>query len=562
MKEKAVFYARVSTVNKEQDSSIENQVKMCEKFLLEHSEIQLAEPIDSYCEKISGKSDNRPKYRKMLDRIEQGDIKYIIIKDTKRISRASDVSAQLRNTLKRHNMKLIILSEGGRIKDINADENRMIYGFEALMAEELVFTQSRYGRLAHQQKCAEKRLNRNNICFGYRWNEAKATIEIDNEQAQIVKQVFEQHTISGKDISDIQLYLNTMGYEYSKVTIRKWLRKEAYIGVFYLNQKGSELGVGIGGKTKRFTNPKEEWVRVDRPDLRIIDDDLFYLTQKMMSNKAKLYSQASNGIKQGRFTGQAIFAGKIFCSECGKSYVHKYADRNKSIDIYVDSFKSKTRNFMTCCGNEYSRLYEEDLLEIYSIIRSRIISENRDSLSKLKDIIHTVIRNKEANDVQLMNIDREIKKLQKKADDLTMSYVSAPPNMKERIKKLYDDCESKIEELNMYQEKLSVISKKDDSIITRINSIDKIFKKYDKQLDDYIDSDTINRKEIRQIIDKVIVCGDGGIKVYMNSDSIISDSCVEYKIMDFSVDFTSRQLNLKSKYNKYRKYKIEVYITL
>ena len=435
MTERAVFYARVSTTNKEQESSIESQIKMCEHYLKEHPEIQLAEPIDEYCERISGKSDNRPKYRKMLNRIEQGDIQYIIIKDTKRISRASDVSAQLRNTLKRQNMKLIILSEGGRIKDISADENRMIYGFEALMAEELVFTQSRYGRLAHQQKCNEKRLNRNNVTFGYKWNKELETIEIDEEQATLVRKMFEMYTITGKTVSDIQVYLHENGYQYTKTTIRKWLKQETYVGVFYLNQKGSELGVGIGGKTKRFTNPKEEWVRVDRPDLRIISDELFNLTQNLIKNRNSLYKVASNGIGQSRFEGKALFSGKIYCGECNNSFIHKYSDRKQTVGIYTDSFKIKTKNPSLSCSNKYTRLYETDLMSMYRKIRKNIIEDNSSSLARLQKIINEVIKKRVGTEEDMTSINQRLEKLQQRADELTLNYISAPENMKDRIQK-------------------------------------------------------------------------------------------------------------------------------
>lgn len=558
MIEKAVFYARVSTTNKEQETSIESQIKMCEHFLLEHPEIELAEPIDEYCEKISGKSDNRPKYRKMLNRIEQGDIRYIIIKDTKRISRASDVSAQLRNTLHRHNMKLIILSEGGRIKDVNADENRMIYGFEALMAEELVFTQSRYGRLAHQQKCNEKRLNRNNITFGYRWNKELEKIEIDEEQAKIVCNLFEMYTLMGQNVADLQSYLNECGYQYSQTTIRKWLKQETYIGVFYLNQKGSELGVGIGGKTKRFTNPKEEWVRVDRPELRIIPDDLFFLTQKLISGKKALYGIASNGTKQSRFEGTALFSGKLFCGECGKSYIHRYADRNRTKDIYVDSFRIKSRNRLDHCMNQYTRLYESDLSSIYQRIRSKIIEDNDKSLLRLKNVVKNVIQKQAVSQGEIIMIREKIDKLQQKADNLTYSYISAPDTMKERIQKLYNECETQIKELSLKLEDMKQNSDNEDVLVQRIKSVDMMFETI---LNVGIENtDTISRDEVKKLIRKIVVFGNGVIKFYFNQPPIVTKNIVpamEYKLLEFDVDYSNQ---CKSRNNVSRKFQVEVYI--
>lgn len=558
MTELAVFYARVSTTNKEQETSIESQKKMCLDFLQRNPEIQLAEPIDEYCEKISAKTDDRPKYRKMMNRIEEGDIRYIIIKDTKRISRASDVSAQLRNTLKRNKMKLIILSEGGVIKDVNADENRMIYGFEALMAEELVFTQSRYGRLAHQQKCKDKRLNRNNITFGYRWNKELETIEVDEEQANIIKKIFEMHTLLGKSISDIQLYLNENGYQYSKPTIRKWLKQETYIGVFYLNQKGSELGVGIGGKTKRFVNPKEEWVRVDRPDLRIIPDELFYLTQRLFESKNELYGHSSLGTKQARFEGTALFSGKIFCGECNKSYIHRYAGKNQDIGIYVDSFKIKTKNPKISCPNKHTRLYEDDFISIYKQIKREIIKNNNQSLERLRSIVNDIISKKKGAEEEILSVNQKLEKLQKKANDLTLNYISAPDNMKNRIQSLYDECEKQIAELKQRQEEIQENKGNKDILLKRISAVDKVFEMF-KSMDN--NSDFVEREEVKKLIHKIVVYDSGIVKLYFNQSMIVMPNKVpiECKLMEFEADFSERCTNYNS---VSRKYKVEVFITI
>ena len=51
---KAVYYERVSTVHFEQAESLENQRKLCESYLKRHPEIELAEPIGTYSERVSG----------------------------------------------------------------------------------------------------------------------------------------------------------------------------------------------------------------------------------------------------------------------------------------------------------------------------------------------------------------------------------------------------------------------------------------------------------------------------------------------------------------------------
>ena len=153
---KAVFYGRVSTVNDAQETSIENQILLCESYISRHPEIVLAEPIDTYIEKRSAKSDMREKYIELMVRLSKGDIDYLIIKDLKRLSRSAEVSLQIRSSAEKYGYKLILL-ESGRIYDPLADESsRLLYGFESLLNEEVVHRQSLYGRIAHKQKVEAK----------------------------------------------------------------------------------------------------------------------------------------------------------------------------------------------------------------------------------------------------------------------------------------------------------------------------------------------------------------------------------------------------------------------
>ena len=209
-----LYYERVSTFHDAQSESLENQRALCESYLRRHPEIRLAEPIDSYSERISGKSDERPRFQAMLKRLSRGDIDYLLVKDLKRLSRSSEVSAALRNLAKRFKFKIILLSTS-QIYDPNADETRMMYGFEALVNEEVVFRQSEYGRIAHKQKCEAKRLNRNNVTFGYKWDADKKDIIVDEDAAEIVRTLFDKYVFQDAGIKDLRKYLSALGLHYS-----------------------------------------------------------------------------------------------------------------------------------------------------------------------------------------------------------------------------------------------------------------------------------------------------------------------------------------------------------
>ena len=200
--------------------------------------------------------------------------------------------------------------------------------------------QSRLARLSHKQKMQAKRLNRNNVTFGYKWDEEKKDIVIDDEKAKVVREVFDLYVFRGFGASQIANEIGkTHGIVVATNTITNWLCETAYIGVFHMNKKSSVLGVGHGQKTKRYINDKSEWVSVERPELRIIPQDIFDLAQGIRKDRIVAGGKNSKGFRQARFRGTHLFSAKVYCKECGNSYIYYWCNQKKTVGAYKDSFK-------------------------------------------------------------------------------------------------------------------------------------------------------------------------------------------------------------------------------
>lgn len=513
--DKALYYERVSTTHEEQANSLENQRDMCEKYLKRHPEIQLAEPIDRYSEQISGKSDERPKYQEMMKRVERGDISYIMVKDLKRISRSSEVSAQLKNTAKKYGFKFILLSTGS-VYDPNANDTRLMYGFESLLAEETVYRQSEYGHIAHRQKCENRRLNRNNVTFGYRWDNDKKDIVVDDERAAIIQTMFDMYVFQDSGIQEIRKYLAVNDLHYSAKTVSKWLMETAYIGVFHINKMGSELGVGSGQKTKRFRNPKDEWVPVERPDLAIIDKEIFDLAQKIRESRQHYYEADKNGVSQGRFRGSHLFSAKVFCGECGYPYVHNYADRKQTIGIYKDSFSMRRKNALEKCENkDFYRIYEDDLKEIVATAINGLVQNHTECFDLLLSVVGEVLTDESSYNKHLTAKEAELKKLSKKAEKTKAAYIEAPGSLKAALAEDYEkivNCITEVEgEIKRMKENLTDKEGIKEQLI-KISEVIDTWK--------VIGTDMLDRNMVEAFIHKIIVYQDGNVKVILNSNQV------------------------------------------
>lgn len=511
----AVYYERVSTTHEEQSNSLENQRKLCESYLNRHPNILLAEPIDTYSERISGKTDLRPKYEAMINRISHGDIDYLMVKDLKRLSRSTEVSAQLRNLSKNYGFKLILLSTG-EIYDPNADEYRMLYGFESLVNEEVVYRQSEYGRIAHRQKMDAKRLTRQNATFGFRWNYEKKDMEIYEPEASLVRKLFDMYVFHSCGVLDISNFLYASGYPKSTVTIRKWLVETAYIGIFHMNKKGSDLGVGAGQKTRRYDNPTSEWVAVERPDLKIVEPEIFYMAQKILHARKNCYEADKNGVKQGRFTGCHLFTSKIFCAECGFSFLHVYTDRKKRVSVYQDSLNRKKKRLLGPCPNTaYNRLYEEDLKDICLTAINQTIQEGKECFELLIKALDDTLKAEKHHSKIISNLKSQITTSQKQANKIKSAFVYAEGDLRDDLMKDYEEMKGKIASLNQELEQAVQDSKNKDSVAIQMARIKEAISELEqvKELD---------RQIIDTFIKKILVSKDGTVQILMNTDAILT----------------------------------------
>lgn len=468
--EYAVFYARVSTKKEEQEESLENQNSLKEIYLKSHPNIKC---IAEYSEQVSGKSDLRPEYQKMIERAKDPLVKYIMVKDTKRLYRSSAVAYEFKETLKKYGLKLILLSTG-QISDPNANDigTQMMFGIESVLNEEVVQRQSNYGRVTHQLKCERKILNRNNITFGYAWDDVNKEIYINEEEARIIRKMFDLYVFQGYGAKALEKYFEMKGYPRSAQTIRKYLEETAYIGIFHLNKKSSVLGIGKGAKTKRFTNPKEEWVPVERPELAIVDEEIFELAQRMRESKRGLYKQGENVPRQVWFSGTHIFSGKLFCGMCSRSYIHKIKENyGKHISVYVHRVHRKKEITEERCLNPYRTVYEEDLIDITRRSINGLIQKNQDCFSLILPAIQKAMQEDDGVEKEKADIRKRIRKEEKNKSKLLEVYMKAEGEMKDDINVQYNEKAKQIKELKKELEKYDNVRIKQEELQDKLMAI-------------------------------------------------------------------------------------------
>jgi site-specific DNA recombinase len=119
----------------------------------------------------------------------------------------------------------------------------------------------------------------------------RSMLLVEPAEAKVVRRMFESYA-AGRSTKAIAEKLNADGVpapydsEYRKPagrgwgsgTVRAMLRNERYLGRLVWNQREWHRDPNTGKRRSR-PRPENEWVRVEAPDLRIIDDALWAKVQ-------------------------------------------------------------------------------------------------------------------------------------------------------------------------------------------------------------------------------------------------------------------------------------------
>lgn len=532
----ALNYARTSTDHDEQKDSCDNQVAMCQIYLKRYPNVKLAEK--PYVDQgHSGKSDiGRGAFENMLERVKQGDIDLIIVKTKARLCRSKALATMLEEMMRDYKFSILTLSDG-QIYDSTDRNSRLINGIKDILDEDYVWGQSEYGKMTHALRCERKLLACSNVTFGYQWNKETKSIEINEEEAKIVKMVFEWYVYSDYGVNEISRKLAAMSV-YGKnskkpvtaATLMQWLTNESYIGVFHINKRGSSLDLGAGRETKRFTNPKEEWIAIEKPDLAIIDKELFDLAQKIRAERRSTYDKPSKEATQARFRGYHLFAGKIFCGSCGTQFVHVFADRAQTISAYKDYFSKKAKEVGENCENsEYNKIHEVVLSNITKKAINLTLENTEQIFDNLYNIISEAFASSTDNTLKISALKKKLNNLEKERESYFEGWRTAPDN--EMREYFYLKITSIKEEIAKLKQELSEY----DTDTKDSNQIKEQLQKVKEQLESLQHIETLDRCIVDNFVDKIIINDDGGLYLTLKAGTKFTATVPEYSTVAASI---------------------------
>ena len=328
-----------------ESNSIVNQRHMLHAYIAEHfKDYELLEFQD---DGYTGTNFNRPGISELLDRVRDGKINCIIVKDLSRFSRDYiEAGSYLEQIFPFAGVRFIAINDGYDSDCYKGSVAGMDTAFKNLMNDLYCKDISVKVKSALQVK-KEKGLLANGSCtFGYfKDSKDRYKLLIDEEEAAIVRRIF-QMTLDGVSSHGIAKQFNAEGiktpieykiergiatmtpkgehFEWDGSTICHMLRNATYVGDYVYDKYETPE---VGGKTR--LKPRSEWKVFKNHHEAIIDRDTFERIQKSRGTK--------NAVKHERHP----LIGRMECGHC-----------HRSLKI------ARQKNPYFFCGNRYVTRYE------------------------------------------------------------------------------------------------------------------------------------------------------------------------------------------------------------
>lgn len=197
-------YARVSTDHVKQGESLENQVAYYEKLISSNPSYEFVGVFADYG--ISGTTENRPKFIRMIELAKEGKIDLIITKSISRFARNTTVMLQTVRELK--NIGVEVKFEKENISTLSGDGELMLTVLASFAQEESKnISDNIKWRIRNDFKNGKIMLNAKRF-LGY--DKVNGELVINQKEALIVRRIFQLY-LSGMSTDKIARILTQEG---------------------------------------------------------------------------------------------------------------------------------------------------------------------------------------------------------------------------------------------------------------------------------------------------------------------------------------------------------------
>jgi len=372
---KGVIYARYSS-DRQNEQSIAGQVEVCKKWAKDND----IEIIDVYPdEALTGRTDRRPNFQKMISDASKGKFDYIIVYKIDRFARNRYDSAIYKAQLKKYGVKVVSAMEN--ITD--GPEGIILESLLEGMAEYYSANLSQNVLRGMHQKAEQGKYMGGTVPLGYKIDKDKNYV-IDENSAFLVKRIYEMYA-DGYTIKEICQELNAAGHKsstgkpFNHNSLHKILANRKYIGIY------EYMGVVLEGAIPR-----------------IIDDATFEKVQQRVKRNKRAPASAKSNVNY-------YLTGKLFCGKCGNNMVGDSGTSGTGATHFYYSCIEKKRR-QGCTKKSVKKDWIEQLITDVTI-NQVLTDESIKHISQKAYELYEKERNDKSEIIALKNTLREVEKV-------------------------------------------------------------------------------------------------------------------------------------------------------
>ncbi len=504
-------YCRVSTDKADQLNSLEAQ----KEFFSEYTKRTGDTLVRLYADEgISGtKIKNRKEFLRMMADAEHGLFEMVVVKDISRFARNTVDLLQNVRKLKSLGIETQFLTANMTSMG-NSEFVLTIFG--ALAQEESANTSKRvkFGKKMNAEKGRVP-----NIVYGYDKTIGDYfNLTINQKEAQVVRQIYQWYTKEGYGAAKIANMLNEKGLttkrncKWSQNATCRILTNELYTGKI-INGK-QEVSDFLTGQRKE--KDETEWIVVERPELRIIDDETYEQAQEILRSRHDAFN-----ISHERQSNKHLFSTLIKCKECGWSFRRTVRTYKNTYVRWVCS--GHNGRGADSCPNAVA-VDENELIEVLQEYFAEILKQKKKVIRYVVGEFQRVYKAKDENLEYEKELTAQLSKLQKirqKYMDMYADDLISREELNEKIGGMRKEIERLENELKMVSYHL-----------TKGEQLEAVLNSTFQQIEDIADVRQMTNEQLKRIIQKIEVDKDGNVDIYLrlfgdlglNETVLISDN--------------------------------------
>ena len=497
-------YCRVSTDSEDQLNSYNSQKAYYTDLIQKNGEWIFAGIYAD--EAITGTQvTKREDFQRMINDCMNGEIDMLITKSISRFARNTLDTLKYVRMLKEKN--IAVYFEDEKINTLTMDGELLLVVLSSVAQQEVENIS------ANVKKGLKMKMKRGELvgfqgCLGYDYHPEDKSITVNEEEAEIVRYIFNRY-IEGAGGSVIGQELENLGYltkygnsTWVPTTVLGIIKNEKYKGDILL---GKTFTVDPISKRRLENMGEEDQFYIRNHHEPIISEEVFDKAQEILNRRSKNRGKIGDGnSKREKYSRKYAFSCLLECGFCGGTLTrrrwHSGTEYNKVIWQCVTSTKKGKKHCPHSKGIPETAI-EEAFVESYRLL----CDNNKDVLEEFLKRIDETLSSSSVNN-KLLKVDKDIEAIEKKKSKLVDM----------RLEDIIDSdtYESKFSSMTTKQEDLIKERIQLQETVTNEKDIKRRLRDFKKTLEQNEVLNEFDRYVFESIVEKVIVGGydeDGNI---------------------------------------------------